>query len=125
MSNMPERIWAWIAPGIYDTTTTVGHPRWDINDERAKGSTEYIRADVANAEIERLKAENTELSGEVKWLKECESVEVERLKKALDQAVRIGWLEQRGSMVDCGFNEGEWEEAPELAAYLKEKDEKG
>lgn len=68
MSNMPERIWASVVPGIDSINTTVGHPMW--GHKAVWGNeTEYVRADIVaekEAEIERLRSELTSLAIESK-----------------------------------------------------------
>ena len=114
-----------------------------LNDAMQKIDNLHIHIVRQDAEIERLKAENCALI--VAHGKELRNVtmrsanrtlrrEVERLKKALDQAIRIACICVENRMLSgCRiyvYGDGdednafgtEISEAPELAAYLKEKE---
>lgn len=123
MSEMPERIWA-----------TDELRRWYRSN--IGGDTEYVRADIVDAkdaEIERLVV----VSGKREALLNQQKAEIERLRarnefleKVADQAIELGQLklseQDAGStpgfvLCDACMDDVPIEKAPELDAYLRER----
>ena len=79
---MPEKLFAWVSVGTDSIVTTSGYPRWWPTHK--DGSTEYIRKDVADAEIEKwrewtLESRN-ELNPALAQVRRLESEEAELLE---------------------------------------------
>ena len=90
MSNMPERIWAGLdRPTGFNDSDMDKLNMW--SETFLASDTEYIRADVANAEIDMLR----KALGTAGERINAQEAEIERLKKALDdKAARVKFLEK-------------------------------
>lgn len=117
--SMPER--------IYASRTDGGYNDWWVN-RPPVGPYEagYVRDDIVaekDAEIARLKAENLELfvkANDLELLQYSDQQEVERLRKALEQAIDYGGAD----VTDILNRPDDARHHQELVAYLRERNAK-